>query len=674
MNFWQTVPFARITLPFALGILMAEMGLDLIFAPGLIIGAVLLFGLSAMRWVPMRTQFNLKGVSLMFLLSSVGILQHHGSDERVQSSYFEDQPGHVLMVRVKLRPEIRQKNVRMDVEVVSIFDQDEWIGSSGNIKLYVKDSAGKNIRAGDFLQLHRSSVTPAPKALNPYSFDYGKYLHINNIHHTAFPDSAQWAAIGHHELNPVMSWIYQFQDYLLETYTRFFRYKNDRGIMEALTFGYKSELDAAAMEVYAKTGVIHVLAVSGLHVGLIYSCLQFITFFLAGTPFRRKIRAFIIVLGLIAYALLTGLSPSVNRAVLMFIMFVLADVSEKNNHSLNSLFSSAFILLIIQPLWLFHAGFQLSYLAVGGILLIHPRIEKALTIKNKWLKKVWTLISVSMAAQIATFPLCIYLFHQFPNLFLPANLIAIPATTVLLILGSILPITHWIDWLKPVSIFVSKTSEHILNFNSRALQWISDLPFALTENIYITAPESVLMYACIIAMVYFLVNRGSVSLFVSILAIFLIGFSQLSRLYENMHTSGWICFYHQGKGIPAWKDGRNLTLFGPDDKKTKDAFIPYFMAACGGQLKYQPFPSLDKKAVWKAHASGHGTIFLTRGLNKTKLKQVHTHSTLISITPIRLFEKPKCRIVAPSVYSEGYENDLYILGEKGYWKQLRMTN
>jgi hypothetical protein len=200
------------------------------------------------------------------------------------------------------------------------------------------------------------------------------------------------------------------------------------------------------------------------------------------------------------------------------------------------------------------------------------------------------------------------------------------------------------------------------------------LPFALTENIYVTAPESVLMYACIIAMVYFLVNRGSVSLFVSILAIFLIGCSQLSRLYENMHTSGWICFYHQGKGIPAWKDGRNLTLFGPDDKKTKDAFIPYFMAACGGQLKYQPFPSLDKKAVWKAHASGHGTIFLTRGLNKTKLKQVHTHSTLISITPIRLFEKPKCRIVAPSVYSEGYENDLYILGEKGYWKQLRMTN
>lgn len=674
MNFWQTVPFARITLPFALGILMAEMGMDLTIALGLIIGGILLYGFSAMGWVPMRVQFNLKGVSLMILLVSVGLLQHHVSDERVQSSYFEDQPGHVLMVRVKSRPEIRQKNVRMDVEVVSIFDQDQWIGSTGNIKLYVKDSAGKDIRAGDYLQLHRSSVTPAPKALNPYSFDYGKYLHINNIHHTAFPDSAQWAATGHQVLNPVMSWIYQFQDYLLETYTHYFSDKNDRGIMEALTFGYKSELDAEAMEVYSKTGVIHVLAVSGLHVGLIYSCLQFITFFLAGTPIRRKIRAFIIVLGLIAYALLTGLSPSVNRAVLMFIMFVLADVSEKNNHSLNSLFSSAFILLIIQPLWLFHAGFQLSYLAVGGILLIHPRIEKVLTIKNKWLKKVWTLISVSMAAQIATFPLCIYLFHQFPNLFLPANLIAIPATTVLLILGSILPITHWIEWLKPLSIFVSKSSEHILHFNSQALEWISDLPFALTENIYVTLLESVLMYAAIIGLIYFLVNRGSMSLFISISAISLIGLSQLSRLYENMHTSGWICFYHQGKGIPAWKDGRNLTIFGPDDKKTKDVFGPYFMAACGGQLTYHPLASLDKKAVWKAHVIGHGNIFLSRGLNKIKMKNMPTNSIVISISPIRLFDKPKCRIIAPKVYSGGYENDLYLLGERGYWKQLRMTN
>lgn len=671
MNFWQSVPFARITIPFAIGILLAEMNA---FSPlamsAFFMGAGIVSKVFSMyEKIPMRMQFHLKGIALLATLLSLGILHNYLSDERNQRDYFELLDGEILLVKVSGRPEVREKNIRMDAEVLAIHHRNTWKACSGKIKLYLRDRVAKNVQAGDWIQLDRNAVSKPLKVLNPYAFDYERYLHLNGIHNTAFPDSSQWTSTGIKKPNPFLQKVYDLQDYLHMTYSQYFEDKNDRGIMEALTFGYKAELDQKSMEVYSKTGVIHVLAVSGLHVGLIYSCLQFLTFFLSGTPMRRNIRAVIVILGLTGYAFVTGLSPSVNRAVVMFIMFVVAEVTGKSNHSLNSLFSSAFILLTINPLLLFHAGFQLSYLAVAGILLIHPGLEKLIHVKNKWLKKITTLITVSIAAQLATFPLCIYIFQQFPNYFLPANLIAIPITTLLLILGSILPVLHPFVFLEPVSATISTASELLLRLNRNVLEFISNLPLALTENLYLTTFETCLLYGCIASVWSYSKFRKATMLWTSVFFICTMGINHTVRIYNNGKTKGWMCFIHKNICIPAYKNGRDLIVFAQNDQTNAEAFEPFYRAKCGGKLEYRNLPFPSKNSLVSITVDGKKKVYITRSLYKKHFNKIEEDQIVICISPLKIYEEPSFLLIAPRIKNKVEFSGIHDLSQKGFWHQ-----
>ncbi|NJO90405.1 MAG: ComEC/Rec2 family competence protein, partial [Chloroflexia bacterium] len=203
-------------------------------------------------------------------------------------------------------------------------------------------------------------------------------------------------------------------------------------ILAALTLGVKDYLSDEIVEAYSDSGAMHVLAVSGLHVGILMAMLNMIFSFFWKRKKLLVLKSIIILVFLWLFALITGLAPSVTRSALMFSFFILSKNSGKRPSSYNSLAAAAFIILLFNPNALFHVGFQLSFLAVISILLFQQKLYRTIDIKNKYLDYFWQLTTVSLAAQIGTTPISIFYFHQFPIYALLTNIIVIPAAAIIL--------------------------------------------------------------------------------------------------------------------------------------------------------------------------------------------------------------------------------------------------
>lgn len=219
------------------------------------------------------------------------------------------------------------------------------------------------------------------------------------------------------------------------------------GIAEALLIGHTNDLDKDLVQAYSNTGVVHIIAISGMHLALIYGLLVWL---FARIPLVNKSKIAQVVLILCClwlFSLLTGAASSVLRSAVMFTFIAVGKNLSKQSSIYNSLAASAFVMLCYNPYFLWDVGFQLSYLAVIGIIIFQKSIYKWVYIKNKWVNKIWQLMAVSLPAQVLTFPVCIYYFHQFPNLFLITNIIAVPLSGVILFAEIGLVAFSWVPLL-----------------------------------------------------------------------------------------------------------------------------------------------------------------------------------------------------------------------------------
>ena len=248
-------------------------------------------------------------------------------------------------------------------------------------------------------------------------------------------------------------------------------------------------------QAYATAGAMHVLAVSGLHVGIIFLILNTLLSIFDTSKKGRVVKAIILLIGLWSYALITGLSPSVLRAATMFSFVIMGTVLNRKSSIYNTLAASAFFLLLINPKLLFEVGFQLSYIAVIGIVYLQPLIYKRIYTRWWLLDKIWAITAVSIAAQIATLPLILYYFNQFPVYFMLSNLIVIPSAVVILSLGILLFITSPIP---PISESVGWVLNKFIEGLNFGIKEIEVLPNALIEGLSISILECVALYIIII--------------------------------------------------------------------------------------------------------------------------------------------------------------------------------
>lgn len=363
---------------------------------------------------------------------------------------------------------------------------------------------------------------------NPHEFDYKNYLARKHIYRQVYLNADDWKLIGYKNNTP-QTLAETARDKMLKIYREQKIGERETEILSALTLGYKRELDRETKRVFSSAGAMHVLAVSGLHVGILFFTFSFIFGFLKKRKTGKLIYVLILISLLWSYAFVTGLSPSVMRACTMFSLIVIAVNINRRANIYNTLAASACLLLLINPNNLFEVGFQLSYMAVFGIVYLQPRLAALWPVKNKIALFFWNLITVSIAAQIATFPLSAYYFNQFPTYFLLSNILVIPAATILIPLGIGLLIFSSVPLVAQV---ISSIVNSIIKVVYFSLSTFESLPFS-TQDIFLQKHELLFVLAILFSVFLFLKYKSAIAIKSSLLFALLLTISILLSGYKQ---------------------------------------------------------------------------------------------------------------------------------------------
>ncbi len=375
----------------------------------------------------------------------------------------------------------------------------------GGIILYLeKDSLAVALRYGDLVVIDNNYEEVSPPQ-NPRQFNYKRFLAYQNMFHSSYRRSGQWHHTGINRGNPVVTWSLQLRERALQVFAEHQLSGREFAVISALLLGYREYLDEDLQREFAGAGAMHILCVSGLHVGIIYLVLKTLLSFLKRLPAGTYIQTALILVLIWLYASITGFSPSVLRASAMFSFVAVGQSLNRRTNIYNTLAASAMVLLAINPFIITRIGFQLSYLAVVSIVSIQPWLYKTLSPKNKLLDKAWSIMTVSVAAQVATGPLSLLYFHQFPNYFLLTNLIVIPLSG-LIIYSSLL--TLFLSTLPYLGYFAGRLLYWLLYALHSSVKYIEGLPYSTSGNVYIGLPETILLFIFLIfGCLYLIANK-----------------------------------------------------------------------------------------------------------------------------------------------------------------------
>ena len=413
------------------------------------------------------------------------------------SKYFKT--NHDFLIKLNDPIKIKKEKVTVTAEIVGYIKNRLQYPLTGKVLVHLAlDSNSNKLLPGDFIEVN-SRLNSIHSLGNPNEFDYSKYLKNKQIVAQFFLTSnTRWNK--YKSSFPLNRYSTIIRNRCLDIFKRSGLQSNNLFIASALTFGYKNDLNTFVKNIFSRTGAMHVLAVSGLHVGIIFLIVNSIISLLK-IPFRYDwLGHFFILLIIWSYALITGLSPSILRATTMMSFFIIARVFNKHTSIYNVLFSSVFFLLFVNPFLIIDVGFQLSILAVFGILFFYPKIYNLINVKHYILKKIWAISSVSLAAQLTTFPISIFYFHQFPNLFLLSNIFVIPLVFILLIVGLF---TIVLSFNNSILILWGKLFSFLLSVLMSFLTTIESISFSTTKGLFISAEETLLAYLAILFMVLY---------------------------------------------------------------------------------------------------------------------------------------------------------------------------
>jgi competence protein ComEC len=306
-----------------------------------------------------------------------------------------------------------------------------------------------------------------------------------------------------------------------------------------MLIGYKDDLDKRLVQSYSDTGAVHIIAISGLHLGLIYWLLMLLCKPLAKYKTGKIIQPILVITGLWAFSFIAGGSPSVLRSAVMFTCLVLGNHMNRKASVYNSLAASAFLLLCYNPFWLWDAGFQLSYAAVLSLAIFYKPVYDLFFFPQKMIDIVWKSVCVTLAAQILTVPVSIYHFHQFPNLFLFANLLAVPLSS-LVIFGEI---AICITSIFPAIAGGTGYLVHFLIYGlNNFIELVSSLPFAITNDLQINLAQLVCLYAFIAAIAWWLFRNKKLGVSIALVAILTFTVFHITSVWTALHQKKLIVY------------------------------------------------------------------------------------------------------------------------------------
>lgn len=568
---WTPFPFLRLVLFFCAGILGG------IYLPDVLeIGiAKILIGILGSLFIVIayyRSKGKLKsvnpGVIGLVVVSLAGYIQvYNSTDYRIPNHIIHDadtiQYYKVVVIR---QPQEKKNSWKVEARVFAVQHRNFWSERTGNVLLYFpKGEFKESFQYGDALLL-KGCPRLLPEPANPGEFDYKRFLTFRKIYHQHFLRGNDVNLIGYEPPNMLIDYSIQARIWADDVLKRNVSGEREQATASALVLGITDSLDSDLLGAYSATGSLHVLSVSGLHVGIIYWLILLVLKPLNKSVSGKWTLAIFSIVVLWAYAFITGLSPSVLRAVTMFSCVAIARPWSKRTNIYNTLAVSAFCLLLYEPYLIMSVGFQLSFLAVIGIVYLQPVLSRVWEPENWLWNNVWQITCVSVAAQLATFVLGLLYFHQFPVYFLLSNLFVIPASFVVLVLGIVLISIGFLQPLAGLIGFLLEWSIKILNYGVFKME---ALPFSLIDRVYITTFQSWLLILVILLIVFLFEFRRFSTMTAITLCVICFGFARWIHFDKEINTQRFTVYNVSGHS--AWDlIDRGHAYFFTDSMLIKD--------------------------------------------------------------------------------------------------------
>lgn len=465
----------------------------------------------------------------------------------------------LITVRLSEYPEKKITSWSIRAKIISVSGNDSLRHTRGSLMLwFMSDTMPSAWKPGDHLVLNIRPQQVENNG-NPCEFNYRRYLQGQGIRYMAFfrpGDIREYRSGTRHSVKE-SSLIAAHA--MIGAFMRAGLRDESLGIVTALTIGDKELIEREHLTSFSRSGAMHIMAVSGLHVGMISMALSWMLFFLRGR--LLVVRAAIIVPALWAFAFITGLTPSVLRATIMFTFLQAGSLLHRPAASMNSLLASAFIITAARPAVIFEAGFQLSYLAVAFIVAFYYPFYRLIRTKNRIADWLWQMTAVSLVAQAGTLALTVRLFNIFPLLFLLTNIVVIPVSFIVLLLAMLLLIA---SPFPPLSSFLAFILDHLARFTLSFTSTISSVGHGVIMNIGMSASETLLLTAATALLLMAMLRLGKITLKPFIVtAMLLVAFNTV-KTWQEMHREKVIVYNIRGAELRVRQHGR-LLLVPSDD-------------------------------------------------------------------------------------------------------------
>ena len=435
----------------------------------------------SIRWMP--------GAALVCCWLSVGLMAGERSRQSTAlPKGFGEGATFSALVDVTVVPQERNKTWKLGVQVRET-SEEAW--HHRKLVVYLpKNEGAELLNMGDRLWMELTPTLPDKGGLD--GFDYVSWLRNKGFSATAFVK--HWKQVAQANTLNLRAIGARLQESMVAVFQQTDLPHESKTLVCAMTLGARESLSGELNADFSRAGVNHILSVSGLHVAIVFALMRFSLFFMGYTQRMRRLRDVLIVCCLWGFALVTGLSPAVCRAVLMATLLVVAGLLGRSTSTLNTVLFSAWMQLLVNPLLVYDVGFQLSYLAVIGLVLFLPLMKKLWNPSSTILQYVWGLLSMSLAAQLLTAPLTIHYFGQFPLYFLLSNMLAVPLSGVLMYVAVACLLVSPIPWLFQLfSVCLSLCSTLFMG----VVQGVGSLPGSVIEGLSLSIENVVVVYALI---------------------------------------------------------------------------------------------------------------------------------------------------------------------------------
>ncbi|MBN2214094.1 MAG: ComEC/Rec2 family competence protein [Bacteroidales bacterium] len=569
-----------------------------------------------LRWV-----FGIVISSFLFLTGLMTVNLHDAKNETARQL-----SGRRLTFEAVVKGDLirQRKTVRTTILVKKIHGDTIMTGRIKAVAYFSKSRMTEELQTGDVLRVC-AVLNEIGEPRNPYEFNYKRWMQRRGFVLTTYLSGDCWQKVGTGK--GLRTYLSELRHKITGIYKESGIGNDELAVLSALTLGIRESLPAEIERSFAVSGAMHVLAVSGLHVGIVFLILNVILSFARKFRYGRYIRLVVIVLFLWFFAFLTGMRPSVVRAVFMFSVIQAGRSLKKPPDIYNTICLSAFCLLLADPYQLFDVGFQLSYLAVTGVVFFQPKIYRLVYFRNPIIDRIWQLFTVSVAAQLITAPLTIYYFHYFPVYFWLTNLFVI-LLTGLILYAAVLQISVFLVHLP--YLFTGK----ILNFFLRLLNGLTcqihGLPYSLIDNINISLYETILCYAFVISVTIYILKRNKKALICSLIVILMMSVYGTVFRYKTETQERLVVFDISSHSLVGLVSGREIVFLSdiPGFPVCDDSFhVKNYLLKRGiGKISHvssiSELPDTDSHAGLSIEHAGVNIIFETVSFRGILLKDL----------------------------------------------------